>query len=112
IDWVVTNKTPFGAYRGFGQPEATFVMERMVELASKELRIDPVEFRKKNMVRKNDMPYVNPTGALLESGSNVECLEKAAEIIGYKDFRRYQLDTIKLGKSVGIGFACNIETTV
>jgi len=113
IDWVVTNKTPFGAYRGFGQPEATFVMERMVELASKELSIDPVEFRRKNMISQKDMPYVNPTGALLESGSNVECLEKAAEILGYKDFHKQQLDSFqRFGKFIGIGFASNIETTV
>ncbi len=110
VDWVVTNKTPFGAYRGFGQPEATFVMERLVDLAARELKIDPVEFRKKNMVQ--EFPYVNATGTVLDSGSYMECLDRATELVGYSDFRRLQRESSRKGKYLGIGFACNTETTV
>ncbi len=112
IDWVVTNKTPFGAYRGFGQPEATFVMERLVDLAAKQLRLDPVEIRRMNMIRKEEFPYVNATGTIYDSGSYVECLDKAAELVGYHDFKKSREHSSERRKYVGVGFACNTETTV
>ena len=111
IDWVVTNKTPFGAYRGFGQPEATFVMERLVDLAAKELHLDPVEIRKMNMIRKEEFPYVNATGTIYDSGSYIECLEKAVDLIGYPNFREFQKEALARGRYLGVGFACNTETT-
>ncbi len=112
IDWVVTNKTPFGAYRGFGQPEATFVMERLIDLAARKLHIDPVEIRKKNMIRKEEFPYVNATGTVYDSGSYVECLDKAAEMMEYRNFEKKKQNSSASGKYLGIGFACNTETTV
>lgn len=112
IDWVVTNKTPFGAYRGFGQPEATFVMERLVDLAAKELHLDPVEIRKMNMIRKEEFPYVNATGTIYDSGSYIECLDIATELVGYPNFKKLQDHSSERGKYLGVGFACNTETTV
>ncbi len=69
IDCVVTNKTPAGAYRGFGQPEGVFAIERILDIAAAEMKLDPLEFRLKNLVGKNDLPYVTATGNPLETGS-------------------------------------------
>src|SRR5258708_34682347 len=60
---VLTNKTPIGAYRGYGQPEVNFAYERMMDKLARKLGADPVELRALNMVKPDDFPWVNPTGA-------------------------------------------------
>ena len=62
---VVTNKTPIGAYRGYGQPEVNFAYERLMDQLARRLGIDPVELRAMNMVRPDEFPWVNPIGASL-----------------------------------------------
>ncbi len=75
---VVTNKTPTGAYRGFGQPEANFAMERTLDIAAKRLALDPLEIRRRNLPAAADLPSATATGIGLDSGRYVELLEAVA----------------------------------
>lgn len=108
---VCTNKTTLGVYRGVGAPIATFVIERLVDIAARKLRIDPVELRLKNMIRNEDHPYTNVVGAHIESGSHQESLHKAVAMIGYADFRREQAAQRKLGRYLGLGIAPFVEVS-
>ena len=76
---VVTNKTPIGAYRGYGQPEVNFAYERLMDKLARRLGADPVELRAMNMVRPDEFPWVNPVGAVYDSGDYERCLRMAAE---------------------------------
>lgn len=76
---VVTNKTPSGAYRGFGMPEATFVMERILDKVAGRLAIDPIEIRRRNLIRTDELPYVTASGARLDSGSHLEAFERTVD---------------------------------
>jgi aerobic carbon-monoxide dehydrogenase large subunit len=76
---VVTNKTPTGAYRGFGQPEANFAMERTLDIAAARLRMDPLEIRRRNLPSPQELPCRIATGIGLDSGRYVELLELVAE---------------------------------
>ncbi len=75
---VVTNKTPTGAYRGFGQPEANFAMERTLDIAAQRLVLDPLEIRRRNLPSPDDLPCATATGIGLDSGRYVELLEAVA----------------------------------
>ena len=79
---VVTNKTPIGAYRGYGQPEVNFAYERLMDKLARRLGVDPVELRAMNMVRPDELPWVNPVGAIYDSGDYERCLRMAAEAVG------------------------------
>lgn len=71
---VVTNKVPSGSYRGWGQPQATFVMERIVDAVAKELGLAPDDVRFRNMVRPTEMPFMNPGEQRYDSGDYPEAL--------------------------------------
>ncbi len=105
---VVTNKTPIGAYRGYGQPEVNFAYERLVDRLARTLGIDRVELRAKNMVRPEDFPWVNPTGAVYDSGDYERCLRMAARAIGYSPKGGNEISG---GRYRGIGFASYVERT-
>jgi aerobic carbon-monoxide dehydrogenase large subunit len=87
---VCTNKSPYGAVRGFGKADANFVMERMMNIAAKRIGMDPVQFRLKNFVQPHEFPYQSCTGAIYDSGNYPGNLLKAVETIGYAEFRRSQ----------------------
>ncbi len=77
---VATNKVPTGPYRGAGRPEATFLIERMVDLAARELDMDPVQMRRLNLVRSDSFPYLAATGSEYDSGDYPGLLERALEL--------------------------------
>lgn len=79
---VVTNKTPTGAYRGFGQPEANFAMERMLDIAARRLHLDPLEIRRRNLPTPAELPCRIATGIGLDSGRYVELLDAVAARAG------------------------------
>jgi carbon-monoxide dehydrogenase large subunit len=108
---VVTNKFPYGAYRGFGQPEATFAMERMMDKIARALRIDRVELRIKNMISREDFPYRSPSGQIYDSGDYIGELQQVTKMIDYKSFEAFRQRKIQEGKFVGLGVACNVEST-
>ena len=84
---VFTNKTPTGPYRGAGRPEAAFIIERLVDLAARELAMDPVEIRKLNFVRDGDFPFKSLSGLTYDSGRYALTLDRALEILDYKGIR-------------------------
>ncbi len=106
---VYTNKTPLGAYRGAGRPEATFFIERMMDLLSDELGMDPIELRLKNMVRPEHMPYKNCFGWTYDSGDYPSALKEAVEKLGYREAAlRARSSKDKL---VGVGLIFYVEIT-
>jgi aerobic carbon-monoxide dehydrogenase large subunit len=106
---VFTNRTPTDAYRGAGRPEATFVIERVMDLVARETGVDPVEVRRKNFVRAEDQPFTTLLGLTYDSGDYTKTLDKALEIVDYKGLRREQAEKRKQGKYLGIGLATYIE---
>jgi aerobic carbon-monoxide dehydrogenase large subunit len=106
---VFTNRTPTDAYRGAGRPEATFVIERVMDLVARETGVDPVEVRRKNFVRAEDQPFTTLLGLTYDSGDYTVTLDKALEIVDYKGLRREQADKRKQGKYLGIGLSTYIE---
>ncbi len=108
---VVTNKSPLGPYRAVGAPMATYVVEYLIDCLARRLDMDPVEVRRKNLVRREEFPYTSATGLVYESGSYIEALEKALEMAGYKNFRREQQQLRAQGHYLGVGLACYVEIT-
>jgi aerobic carbon-monoxide dehydrogenase large subunit len=106
---VFTNTTPVDAYRGAGRPEACYVIERMVDLAAKELTADPVELRRKNFIRKDQFPYQTPVALLYDSGDYEAALDKALELLDYRGVRKEQDRLRQQGRYVGIGFSTYVE---
>jgi carbon-monoxide dehydrogenase large subunit len=108
---VVTNKTPIGAYRGYGQPEVNFAYERIMDQLARRLGLDPVELRAANMVKADELPWVNPTGAVYDSGDYEACLRMAAEAVRWGEHRRQGHEPGPDGRYRGIGFSSYIERT-
>src|SRR5690606_15201804 len=106
---VMTNTTPTDAYRGAGRPEATYQIERMVDLFADEIGMDPVEVRRKNLIRAEEFPYDNALGLQYDSGNYHRSLEKALEMIDYDAFRKEQEEARKQGRYLGIGFSTYVE---
>ncbi len=108
-----TNTPPTGAYRGAGRPEATALLERLVDQAARELDIDPIELRERNLLTDDVFPFTTLTGNTYDSGRYRLPLHTAAEAIGYDDLRREQADRRRRGDTVqmGIGVASYVEIT-
>ncbi|MEJ2131720.1 MAG: xanthine dehydrogenase family protein molybdopterin-binding subunit, partial [Gammaproteobacteria bacterium] len=109
VDAVYTNTTPVDAVRGAGRPEATYVVERLVETAARELGIDPAELRRRNFIPPDAFPYETPVALVYDTGNYEASLEKALEIAGYSEFAARKADAESRGKLRGIGFSCYIE---
>jgi aerobic carbon-monoxide dehydrogenase large subunit len=107
VDAVYTNTVPVDAYRGAGRPEATFVVERLVEVGARELGIDPADLRKRNFVRK--FPHQTPVIMNYDAGDYQASLKKALEIADYRGFAKRKRDAARDGKLRGIGFSTYIE---
>ncbi|MBV9282920.1 MAG: molybdopterin-dependent oxidoreductase, partial [Chloroflexi bacterium] len=102
---VVTNKVPAGAYRGYGRPQATFVMERLVDELAAELGLDRAEVRRRNLILSDAQPYRTATGALYDGGDYQRAFDKALERIGYGDIEALRAEARQRGRLLGIGFA-------
>lgn len=108
---VLTNTTPVAAYRGAGRPEAAYYIERMMDLAARQLGIDPTAIRRKNFIPPNAFPYQTPTGATYDSGNYERALGKALELAGYDALRAEQAQRhADSGLLLGIGVAAFVET--
>src|SRR5438093_114550 len=106
---ILTNRVPTDPYRGAGRPEATHLVERMVDLVADELKMDPVEVRRKNFIQPNEFPYTQSFGLVVDSGDYEKALDRALEMAGYQDLRRKQADMRKQGRYLGIGISTWIE---
>jgi carbon-monoxide dehydrogenase large subunit len=106
---VCTPKSPTGPYRGVGRPTSTFVMERLMDIAARQLGVDPVEIRRRNLVRADEFPYKTPSGIVWDRSGFQEGLAAAAERLGYEQVRAEQAEARAAGRWVGIGVACYAE---
>ncbi|MBX3706270.1 MAG: xanthine dehydrogenase family protein molybdopterin-binding subunit [Pseudomonadales bacterium] len=109
VHGVYTNTAPVDAYRGAGRPEATYVVERIVETAARELGIDPAELRRRNMIRPDEFPYQTPVALQYDTGNYQASLERALELIDYAGFPARRAAAAARGLRRGIGFSCYIE---
>jgi carbon-monoxide dehydrogenase large subunit len=104
---VYTNTAPVDAYRGAGRPEATFVVERLVEVAARETGRDPAEFRRMNFIRA--FPHQTPVIMNYDVGDYDACLKRALEMIDYDGLGARKAESLRNGKLRGIGFSAYIE---
>jgi carbon-monoxide dehydrogenase large subunit len=106
---VYTNTVPIDAYRGSGRPEATWTNERLLERGARELGIDPVEMRRRNLIARADFPYPAPGGRVYDSGDPPALLDKLVALSGYEALRREQAELRRRGILLGIGLAAFID---
>jgi carbon-monoxide dehydrogenase large subunit len=106
---VFTNTAPVDAYRGAGRPEATFVIERIVECAARELNIDPAEIRRRNFIRPDQFPYQTPVALVYDTGNYERTLDVALQMADYAGFATRKQEAARRGKRRGIGFSAYIE---
>jgi carbon-monoxide dehydrogenase large subunit len=104
-----TNTVPVDAYRGAGRPEASYVIERLVDVAARDLDIAPDTLRKRNFIKSKAMPYKTPTGKIYDSGEFAGHMERAQEIVDWKGFGKRAVQSRKAKKLRGIGLATYIE---
>ena len=106
---VFTNKVATDAYRGAGRPEATYILERMMDIAAVELGMDPVEIRRKNFPDKSEFPFGTSAGLSYDSGDYHLALDRALEAADYPAMRAEQEEARKDGRYLGIGFSTYVE---
>ncbi len=104
-----TNTTPVDAYRGAGRPEATYLIERMVDLFCAEIEMDPADVRRKNLIPPFDDGYETPLGVSYDSGNYEASFDRALEMVDYKEFRGRQEQARKEGRYLGIGLSSYVE---
>jgi carbon-monoxide dehydrogenase large subunit len=107
VDAVFTNTVPVDAYRGAGRPEASFLIERMLEVAARELEMDPADLRRMNFVTK--FPYQTPIASLYDVGDYNASLDKAIQIHDMANFATRKAESAQRGKLRGVGYSCYIE---
>lgn len=108
---LLTNTTPVDAYRGAGRPEANYVVERLIDAAAREMGIDRVELRRRNMVPPSAMPWKTPMGATYDSGDFVTVLEAGLKKIDWAGFPQRRQEAARRGRRRGIGLAYYLEAT-
>jgi carbon-monoxide dehydrogenase large subunit len=106
-----TNKCPIGAYRGFGQPQAFFTIERVMDLVADRLDMDPVEVRRVNVIPDEPRPFVSPVGFVYDTGSFRDELDSVVDAVDYPALRARQEDERARGRYLGIGVASMVEAT-
>lgn len=108
----VTNTTPVAAYRGAGRPEAAYYIERIIDVIAHDLKLDPIEVRRRNFIPPADFPYATPTGVVYDSGEYDRALIKALEVSKYNELRAEQerlRNDPNSSKLLGIGLATYVE---
>ncbi|MBS1811160.1 MAG: molybdopterin-dependent oxidoreductase [Acidobacteria bacterium] len=106
---VFTNKMATDAYRGAGRPEATYLVERIMDRVAQELNMDPIELRQKNFIQANEFPYTTACGVTYDSGDYEAALAKAMELVDYKKLREEQSAARAAGRVMGIGVSTYVE---
>src|SRR5262245_15490869 len=106
---VLTNKMATDAYRGAGRPEATYLIERIVDVAAHKLGMDPAEIRRKNFPQPNEFPFMTSGGVVYDSANYQAALSLALEKADYQGLRQKQAELRKQGKYMGIGLSSYVE---
>ena len=107
---VFSNTAGLAAYRGPWQYE-TLAREILLDIAARKMNIDPVDLRRKNLLRRDEMPYFNPNGMPYDHVAPVETFEQAVKILDHEGFRKEQADALAEGRYLGLGFSAYIEPT-
>lgn len=106
---VFTNTNPVDAYRGAGRPEAIYAIERLVDVAARELGLSPIEIRRRNLIPREAMPYTTALGSTYDSGDFVRNLDDAVELARWSEFEHRRREARLRGKLRGIGVSTYIE---
>ena len=106
---VFTNTIPTAPYRGAGRPEASYVLERVVDEAARVAGIDPIKLRRRNLIKKSAMPYKTAVGTTYDSGDFEPILDKALELADYGGFKHRRREAHRRGKYRGFGICCLLE---
>jgi len=109
LQGVFTNMMATDAYRGAGRPEATYLIERLVDLVARELKMDPAEIRRKNFIKESEFPYTTATGLTYDSGRYESTMDTALQVADYKGLRAEQEAARKSGRYIGIGLSTYVE---
>lgn len=104
-----TTTCPTGAYRGAGRPEATYYLERAMDLVAREAGLDPADVRRRNFIPPSAFPYKTLTGATYDSGEYAKPLDEVLRLSGYRDLRRRQEEARRAGRLLGIGVSSYVE---
>jgi len=107
----LTNTSPVAPYRGSGRPECTYVMERLADKAAREMGIDPVELRRRNMIRPGAMPYLTAGGQTYDCGEFERMLDRALELADRKGFAARKVESERHGRLRGIGVSVHVESS-
>jgi len=108
---VFTNTTPIGAYRGAGRPEGVYYMERLLETAAREMGMDPVELRRRNLIAPSELPYAAVSELSYDSGDFPGLLEEGLARADWDGFEARRADSAARGLLRGRGLACYLEVT-
>ena len=108
---VFTNTTLVSAYRGAGRPEGNYYVERALDVAAQELGIDRLDLRKRNMIRKSDLPFKAASAMTYDSGDFLGVLKQALEMADYAGFKKRRRESKKRGLLRGFGIGCYLEVT-
>jgi len=111
IKGVLTNTMATGAYRGAGRPEGNYLIERLLEQAAREMRIDRVELRRRNLLKPHELPYKTHVGETYDSGEFERMLAGALQAGDWEGFAQRQKDSTRRGKLRGRGVAVYLEWT-
>lgn len=108
---VLTHTTPTGPYRGAGRPEAIYLIERLFDAAAREMRLDPAELRRRNMIRPEQMPYTSPMEQVYDSGRFEQILDKGLALADWNGFAARREASRQRGRLRGRGIATFLEWT-
>src|ERR687892_1821593 len=107
---VCSNKSPCGPNRGYSRMQHLWFTERVIDIVASELQLDPVEVRKKNYVRAEEMPYETPNGCVYDSGDYARCLDEELKLIGYDRIEERRRDAESRGKLLGVGIGPTLDS--
>ena len=113
VEWdaytVLTNECPSMPNRGVGKPGIVYLVERMMDIVSQKLGLDPAAVRMKNYIRPDEFPYLSPSGRVYDSGNYPAVLKRALELVGYDGLRKQQSEMRKKGRYLGIGLSTYVH---
>jgi len=107
---VCTNKSPCGPNRGYSRMQHLWFTERIIDIVAHELRVDPVEIRKRNYIRADEMPYETPNGCVYDSGDYARCLDEALALIEYDGIEAKRRDAESRGRLLGVGIGSTLDS--
>ena len=107
---VVTNKAPCSPNRGYSRMQHLWFTERVIDIVASELDLDPVEVRKRNYIRADEMPYTTPNGCVYDSGDYAGMLDIALDLIGHKTIEARRADAASRGKLLGLGIGSTLDS--